>query len=1520
MQSVNIKFLVLNAFKTRYADGNIYTFSGIVLAAVNPYRRLPIYEQEIIWAYHGHNRDELTPHLFSVVEEAYQSLQRDGKSQSLIVSGESGAGKTISAKYIMRYIAELCTNGESPPLDDSVRKANISLEDKILATNPILEAFGNAKTVKNDNSSRFGKYIQIYFDADTNITGAAIRSFLLEKTRVVQQATEERNFHIFYQLLAGCPSTERQELRLREWSQFRYLVDSGVARIDGVDDATEFKLTREAMGIAGFTEEHQWNIFRTLVGILYVGNIRFVEDSTGYAKLDEATETELNAAARLLAVEPTALSASCLKRKISAANETVDAYNTISQAEASRDIMAKHLYAKVFDHIIERLNESLVPRYLGLDERFIGILDIYGFERFENNSFEQFCINYANEKLQNMFNMHVFDLEQKLYTEEGIEWSFIDFADNQLCIDLIEGKMGVLDLLNEECKFPNGTDVSFVTKLLDTHGKTPQGKFLYQPKLAAPTLFTVRHFAYNVDYSAEHFLEKNRDNIAPDTLVALLSSSSLEFVRSLAVEKEFAPQMVSSSHESSPLSASRSSVKQRSREGLSHAQHRLSTGGIFKQSLSELMTTLYSTKVHYIRCIKPNEEKRPFYFDAHFVLQQLQACGVLETIRISAAGFPGRWSFIDFIDRFSILANDPIAVRRDSAKDARTACLELLRDLKLPSNNFQIGKTRVFMRTGVLAALELARTAKLNASARFIQSQLRLCAKQRLFSKLRVSAYTLIKWSKALLATLFLWHLKRSRAETQITQAFRRYCALRYLQTSLSCLVAIVAAYRRMVSKEQLAIVRETLSVAVISAGFRSFHIRQLFYALLHIALAVQSRYRGRIAWITLLRLREEARSVERLREVSDAKEARIAELLNRLNIAEEHLAYEQGLNSQLKESLEQATKSGLEVLPTAVAISSDADFTKNIRQLQERLEEAQVKLESYQRIIDSLETANAELFQRNEDLSRQLRAFRLERLNATSVGEGKRPLANGVPRDAVTPPKTLKHLRVLSYDSTLSHLSHLPSLPQISRPVTSFGGKLNELVLALNDSACLGELAQIVCSHPSNGCDKTVVFGPSKIFALWITSWLRVGSNSTTVQSYLSQLLSQVKTSLLGSQHFHNDSRRRATTSEQQSGGWRPGESDARISFWIANLFDFLCFLQYAVVDTMENQSDPTAVPSDQMVTLMQLRTDVARVVEELCRAWIGDLFRALVRLGVSALLDHQGLSGLNSEQGSPKTGNDHPNENHSALRSLMFLPFARLASTDHNHQVHSIEDLLTALDQLAQTMEVTHLQPEIAMQIMSAILANISSSAFNQLILRKNYATWKRGIQIQYNISRLEEWVTSLNEQHPRYFFSTSALASPLGVGKEELDTECKTTTASSSPLLCIEPLVQAVKLLQLAKTRAANDVDTLISACPRLSLAQIRKVLSVYVPDVYEDGPVATDVLRSLSARLDPKDKAMLTETLPEIHPHVLPLQLSIRPIPPTLFSEVPSTIVPPHLWKIFSLIESCETKDKEEVSGR
>ena len=1484
----------MNVIRTRYGDGNIYTYSGIVLTSVNPYRHLSVYEREVIWAYNERRREELEPHLFAIAEEAYQSLRKEGKSQSIIVSGESGAGKTISAKYIMRYLAELCSD-ESPILGEITLdfkgdcimgegSTKASLEDKILATNPILEAFGNSKTLKNDNSSRFGKYIQIYFDSESNIVGAALRSFLLEKTRVVSQAPGERNFHIFYQLLKGCPELERNELLLLErWKDYRYLANSGTSDINGIDDGQEFKITSEAMSIAGFTKEHQFSIFRVIAAILLLGNIDFEEDHQGYALIKD--RKTLDNTARLLGLNSDKLMASLLKRRLTTATETVDALHSIAQATATRDIFAKHLYSQVFDHIIGQLNSILSPYDdVNHSNNFIGVLDIYGFERFKVDSFEQFCINYANEKLQNMFNLHVFDLEQKLYTEEGIIWSFIDFADNRLCTDLIEGKLGILDLLDEECRFPTGSDESFVRKLLEyhQHGRTEQAKYLYHPKLAANNIFAVRHFAYEVEYSAEHFLEKNRDTLAPDMLVSLLSSSSYDFIKNLCHR----PDNDSCSTTSSP--------KKRSREPTG-GQWKHSTGNLFKQSLNELMNTLYATRVHYIRCIKPNEDKAPFQFNAPFVMQQLQACGVLETIRISAAGYPGRWTFDDFVERFSLLASDPVSVR--IIENHREACVKLLDDLMMSECDFQVGKTRIFMRAGVLGLLEMARTTKLAVSAKIIQASTRRDFARFEYETMKRSSLFIFSYVKKHLGRLLYDSLCRERAINTVISYYIGHVATCYRRRAIVAASILCATFRFMLSIRSFSTVREQQARQCLSQTINSLYHHRWFKRSLRIALVIQSRYRQTVAWMALLKLREEAFSYEHLKETFKSQSRRLTDLTLQLRLAEEHLLYERSVNNSLREKFLNQTK------------PDDTNLNERIHeleialvQLKEKLVEAQLSIESYQNMVENLEVANNELFEKNENLLKQLRVFRLEKLNADQISTAsdkklQQSLANILLRDTFAPPKTLRHLRVLSFDSRLSQLYNNLELPEITRPATVYlaEGKSHELATSLNDAGCLNELVHIVTSAKYDGENE---FIPAKVFSLWILSWLRVGSNSNLVQSYLAQILNNVKMVLMGS----NPQRR---PSELVG---RPVDADAKIAFWIANLFDFLCFLQYAVVDTMEHQKDPAEAPSDQMAILMQLRTDVARAVEELCRVWLADLFRTLLKMGVSALLDYQGLSGFGSDQASPVIAGK------SSLR-LLIRPFMTTGGARNNsvREQCSIDDLVNTLGRLAQVMKTSHLQQELAMQIMTAVMTNICSSSFNQLILRKNYATWKRGIQIQYNISRLEEWATTLNANHPSFFFSASTLTSPItspvsGGGS---------FVSSGSPLVCIEPLVQAVKLLQLAKTRAASDIDILIAACPRLRLAQIRKILSVYVPDIYEDGPVAPEVLRALTLRIEEqekeREKGETMETLPEVQPQILPLQLSIRPMPPTAFEKLPSNVVPPLLWKIFALLNSAEQKE-------
>ncbi|KAF7471631.1 Hypothetical predicted protein [Marmota monax] len=430
---------VLHNLRVRFIDSKlIYTYCGIVLVAINPYEQLPIYGEDIINAYSGQNMGDMDPHIFAVAEEAYKQMARDERNQSIIVSGESGAGKTVSAKYAMRYFATV---------SGSASEANV--EEKVLASNPIMESIGNAKTTRNDNSSRFGKYIEIGFDKRYRIIGANMRTYLLEKSRVVFQAEEERNYHIFYQLCASAQLPEFKMLRLGNANSFHYTKQGGSPVIEGVDDAKEMAHTRQACTLLGISESYQMGIFRILAGILHLGNVAFTSRDSDSCTIPPKHEP-LSIFCDLMGVDYEEMCHWLCHRKLATATETYIKPISKLQATNARDALAKHIYAKLFNWIVDHVNQALHSAVK--QHSFIGVLDIYGFETFEINSFEQFCINYANEKLQQQFNMHVFKLEQEEYMKEQIPWTLIDFYDNQPCINLIESKLGVLDLLDEECK------------------------------------------------------------------------------------------------------------------------------------------------------------------------------------------------------------------------------------------------------------------------------------------------------------------------------------------------------------------------------------------------------------------------------------------------------------------------------------------------------------------------------------------------------------------------------------------------------------------------------------------------------------------------------------------------------------------------------------------------------------------------------------------------------------------------------------------------------------------------------------------------------------------------------------------------------------------------------------------------------------------------------------------------------------------------------------------------------------
>uniref|UniRef100_A0A8C2U408 Myosin VA n=1 Tax=Coturnix japonica TaxID=93934 RepID=A0A8C2U408_COTJA len=770
---------VLHNLKVRFIDSKlIYTYCGIVLVAINPYEQLPIYGEDIINAYSGQNMGDMDPHIFAVAEEAYKQMARF-RNQSIIVSGESGAGKTVSAKYAMRYFATV---------SGSASEANV--EEKVLASNPIMESIGNAKTTRNDNSSRFGKYIEIGFDKRYRIIGANMRTYLLEKSRVVFQAEEERNYHIFYQLCASAALPEFKTLRLGNANSFHYTRQGGSPVIDGVDDAKEMVNTRHACTLLGNYDSYQMGIFYILAGILHLGNVEFAPRDS------DSCHDPLTIFCDLMGVEYEEMAHWLCHRKLVTATETY--IKPISRLHAinARDALAKHIYANLFNWIVDHVNKALHSTVK--QHSFIGVLDIYGFETFEINSFEQFCINYANEKLQQQFNMHVFKLEQEEYMKEQIPWTLIDFYDNQPCINLIEAKMGVLDLLDEECKMPKGSDDTWAQKLYNTH--LNKCTLFEKPRLSNKA-FIIKHFADKVEYQCEGFLEKNKDTVYEEQ-IKVLKSSKFKLLPELFQDEEKVISPTSATSSGRVL-LSRTPVKPaKAKPGQTSKEHKKTVGHQFRNSLHLLMETLNATTPHYVRCIKPNDFKFPFTFDEKRAVQQLRACGVLETIRISAAGFPSRWTYQEFFSRYRVLMK-----QKDVLSDRKQTCKNVLEKLILDKDKYQFGKTKIFFRAGQVAYLEKIRADKLRAACIRIQKTIR--------GWLMRKKYMLFKYRK---------FLRRTRAAIIIQKFQRMYVVRKRYQCMRDATIALQALLRGYLVRNKYQMVRN--NVLLLYSNFISTYLQ----------------------------------------------------------------------------------------------------------------------------------------------------------------------------------------------------------------------------------------------------------------------------------------------------------------------------------------------------------------------------------------------------------------------------------------------------------------------------------------------------------------------------------------------------------------------------------------------------------------------------------------------------------------------------------------------------------------------
>ncbi|XP_024080489.1 myosin heavy chain, muscle isoform X35 [Cimex lectularius] len=705
---------VLYNLKQRYYHKLIYTYSGLFCVAINPYKRFPVYTLRCAKLYRGKRRNEVPPHIFAISDGAYVNMLTNKENQSMLITGESGAGKTENTKKVIAYFA---TVGASGKKDEAAEKKG-TLEDQVVQTNPVLEAFGNAKTVRNDNSSRFGKFIRIHFGPSGKLAGADIETYLLEKARVISQQTLERSYHIFYQIMSGAVKGLKDMCLLSNDIHDYYYVSQGKTTIQGVDDCEEMQLTDQAFDVLGFTQEEKDNIYKITAAVMHMGCMKFKQRGREEQAEPDGTE-EGDRVGRLLGIEGADLYKNFVKPRIKVGNEFVTQGRNVNQVTYSLGAMSKGMFDRLFKFLVKKCNETLDTKQKR--QHFIGVLDIAGFEIFDYNGFEQLCINFTNEKLQQFFNHHMFVLEQEEYKREGIDWAFIDFGMDLLaCIELIEKPMGILSILEEESMFPKATDKTFEDKLNTNHlGKSPNFQKPKPPKPGCQAAhFAIGHYAGVVSYNITGWLEKNKDPLN-DTVVDQYKKGTNKLLCEIFAD-----------HPGQSGGADPSGGKGGKR---TKGSAFMTVSALYKEQLNNLMTTLKSTQPHFVRCIIPNELKQPGVIDSHLVMHQLTCNGVLEGIRICRKGFPNRMVYPDFKLRYKIL--NPAAVEKEP--DQKKAAGHVLESTGLDPDMYRLGHTKVFFRAGVLGQMEELRDDRLGKIIGWMQAYIRGYLTRKEYKKLQ---------------------------------------------------------------------------------------------------------------------------------------------------------------------------------------------------------------------------------------------------------------------------------------------------------------------------------------------------------------------------------------------------------------------------------------------------------------------------------------------------------------------------------------------------------------------------------------------------------------------------------------------------------------------------------------------------------------------------------------------------------------------------------------------------------------
>ncbi|CAO3692449.1 unnamed protein product [Rhizopus stolonifer] len=1459
--------VVLNTIRTRYMQRLIYTYSGIVLIAMNPFDRVALYDPDIVQQYSGRRRGELEPHLFAIAEDAYRCMIREQVNQTIVVSGESGAGKTVSAKYIMRYFA---TADDQEGIGKKQKEGGgmTEVEEQILATNPIMEAFGNAKTTRNDNSSRFGKYIEIQFDDGANIVGAKIRTYLLERSRLIYQPETERNYHIFYQLCAGIPLSEKKDFELSDYDQFHYLNQSGTGIIPGVDDAAEFETTQRALSTIGLSVQLQWKIFKLLAALLHIGNIKIT--GRGDAMLSEE-DPALLIATRLLGIKTADFRKWIVRKQIVTRSEKIVTNLSPSQAHVVKDSVAKYVYANLFEWLVSVTNESLSCSDPNNIANFIGVLDIYGFEHFKKNSFEQFCINYANEKLQQQFNQHVFKLEQEEYVREKINWTFIEFSDNQKCIELIEGKLGILSLLDEESRLPSGSDQGFVQKLYSNFDNANYKKCFKKPRFSN-SAFTIAHYALDVQYEAESFIDKNKDTV-PDEHLTLLQNAEFDFL------SEVLDKAAASAVAAPPENGKRMSM----------AVKKPTLGSIFKSSLINLMVTIGDTNVHYIRCIKPNEAKVAWEFDPNMVLSQLRACGVLETIRISCAGYPSRWTFEEFADRYYALVSSKHWDTKTDKPDIRHLCSVILEASISDEDKYQVGTTKIFFRAGQLAYLEKLRSDRFNECAIILQKHTKRIVYRNRYVRTRQMAIRVQCIARRKVALAKIQKLREEKAAIVVQKNWRRYNARKEFIAKKLFILKLQTACKAKLAKRNFHFIQENHAATQIQKLIRGWFARKTHNAKREFIINVQSIVRSNIARKQLMGLRTEARSVNHFKEVSYTLENKVVELTQTLrNVQHENKAYNDRavqLETHIKtwtekyEKMERKAKNLEEELQnptvpqdTHIALQSEFNTLQHDhRQALEKIKSQERELNMVKSQLESEKTDNASLQKSLEEadekaknttdevevseLRTQLAALKSQLAQALNT---PRVQASSSTLRAVSPGPNMRSVspsaRMLDPDSAARHRSRSPVITYTSNNVSKptlppVSDTTNDPPISSTKKPRRNSAADMTSNRLKNSLDNIRLADsnrrPASIDQVEEITGGKSGGlvglgdenpqaalrslfeNEDALQEEILQgLIRSVKMPLPTLQNppskreilfpahtivvcvremwklgYIQQSERLLfnvmDSIQKQFLSFTDEDAVVPCTFWLTNVHELLSLiliLQKQVGSEFYQDKRKTISGSDFNKVVDNIQFELQCLEDNIYHAWMKETKKHLSKMVVSAVVEGQSLPGfITSDSGR-------------------FFDRIKIGSSQSNY---SMDDLLNFLNKINRAMKCYYIEQSVATQVLTELLKLIGVTAFNDLLMRKNFCSWKRAMQIQYNITRIEEW--------------------------------CKSHEIPEGALQ-LEHLMQTTKLLQFKKA-SLEDIENIYDVCWILSPTQIQKLVSQYHIADYEN-PISPDILKAVA----------------------------------------------------------------------